>query len=100
MTKNGGGLEWSRTHNSKFEVNKSAIIHFAKKSIQDPENSNNHIPIPRPKLTLAGQTVTKVSSYKYLGIVIDNQLNWKIQAQCATANTTKWILQYQTLHGN
>ena len=37
MTKAGGGLEWSLKHNSRFEVNKSAIQHFTRKTIQDPE---------------------------------------------------------------
>ena len=40
MTRNEGGLDWSRTHNSRFEVNKSAIAHFSKKFTQDPVNNN------------------------------------------------------------
>ena len=40
MTRNKGGLDWSRTHNSRFKVNKLAIAHFSKKSIQDPDNNN------------------------------------------------------------
>ena len=36
-------------------------------------------------------------SYKYLGIIINTFLNCKEQAQRATTNATKWILQYQRL---
>jgi hypothetical protein len=37
--------------------------------------------MPRPQLKVNGQTITEVQSYKYLGIQIDAQLNWKEQTQ-------------------
>ena len=46
---------------------------------------------------VSGQRIQQVSSFKYLGVQVDMQLNWKEQAQQATANTTKWILQYRRL---
>ena len=97
MTKEEGGLQWSREHNSKFEVSKSAIIHFSRKTIPDPETDHGRLPLERPKLTLDRQEVAEVNCYKYLGIQIDAQLRWKEQAQRATANATKWILQYRRL---
>ena len=97
MTKDDGGLQWSREHNSKFEVSKSAIMHFSRKTIPDPETDHGRLPLERPKLTLDGQDVTEVECYKYLGIQIDSQIRWKEQAQRATANATKWILQYRRL---
>ena len=96
MTRNKEGLEWSRSHNSKFEVNKSTIIHFSRKTILDPAN-NTRILLPRSKLVLEGQTVKETKNYKYLGIIIDNQLTWKEQTQRLTANTTSWILQFRRL---
>ena len=81
MTKAGRGLEWSVKHNSRFKVNKSAIQHFTRKAIQDPENISRCIQIPNLELKLEGQVVKQVQAYKYLGIVIDSQLNWKEQAQ-------------------
>ena len=97
MTKEEGGLEWSRNHNSRFEVTKSAILHLTRKTTSDPDNENNRIPLPRPALILEGQIVKAVETFKYLGIQIDAQLRWKEQAQRATANATKWILQYRRL---
>lgn len=97
MTKEDGGLQWSKSHNSKFEVSKSAILHFGKKTEPDPDLERGRIPLVRPALTLEGQAVEEVECFKYLGIQIDAQLRWKEQAQRATANTTKWILQYQRL---
>ena len=33
MTAENGGLDWSKMHNSKFKVSKSAIMHFTRKTI-------------------------------------------------------------------
>ena len=96
MVRENSTLTWSKSHNSKFEVNKSAIMHLTHKTIQNPEG-NSRIPIPRPELVIEGQIVRETTSYKYLGSQIDNQLKWKEQAFRAIANTTKWISQFRRL---
>ena len=95
MTRNGGGLQWSRDHNSRFEVSKSAVLHLSRKTAPDPNSDHGRIPLPKPALTLEGQIVQEVQSYKYLGIQVDAHLRWREQAQRAIANTTKWILQFR-----
>ena len=97
MTKNEGGLQWSNNHNSRFEVTKSAIIHFSKKTAPDPDLEHGRIPLHKPALTLEGQIVPEVENYKYLGIQVDAHLRWREQAQRAIANATKWILQFRRL---
>jgi len=97
MTKDDGGLQWSKEHNSKFEVSKSVVLHATRKTQQDPEDDNKRIPLERPPLTIEGQRIQEVSSFKYLGVQVDAQLSWKEQAQRAAANATKWILQYRRL---
>ena len=95
MAKEDGGLQWSRDHNSKFEVSKSAVLHLTRRTSPDPDAAHGRVPMERPKLRLAGQEVQAVECFKYLGVQIDSQLRWKEQAQRATANVTKWILQYR-----
>ena len=97
MTRNGGGLQWSRDHNSRFEVSKSAVLHLSRKTAPDPNSDHGRIPLPKPALTLEGQIVQEVQSYKYLGIQVDAHLRWREQAQRAIANATKWILQFRRL---
>ena len=97
MTKEEGGLQWSKEHNSKFEVTKFAILHLSRKTRPDPSSEHRRLPLERPKLVLEGQEVNETDCYKYLGVQIYSQLRWKEQAQQATANATKWILQYQRL---
>ena len=81
MTKEDGGLQWSKDHNSKFEVSKSAVIHLTRRTVPDPDAERGRVPMERPALTLEGQEVKEVTCYKYLGIQIDSQLRWKEQAQ-------------------
>ena len=57
MTKEDGGLQWSKEHNSRFEVSKSAIVHFTRKSAANPDVENGRIPLERPKLILERQEV-------------------------------------------
>ena len=38
MTKEDSGLQWSKEHNSRFEVIKLAIIHFTRKTSLDPDS--------------------------------------------------------------
>ena len=90
-------LQWSVLHNSRFEISKSAILHLSRKTTVDPEDVRNRIPLSRPQLTVSGQIIKEVLSYKYLGVQIDAQLNWKEQAQRAIANATKWLLQFRRL---
>jgi hypothetical protein len=98
MEKQDGGLDWSRDHNSRFEITKSAVMHSSRKLIRDPDDDNNHrIPMGRPALKVNRQTISEVSSFKYLGILIDAQLRWNEQAHRAVANATKWLLQYRRL---
>ena len=97
MEKREGGLDWSRSHNSHFEISKSAVLHLTRKTRADPNDNISRIPLEKPPLTLNGQVIAEVQSYKYLGIQIDAQLRWKEQVQRTVANATKWLLQYHRL---
>jgi len=69
MNGRDGGLNWSRTHNSKFEISKSVIMHATRARSDDNEYPGGH-----PQLELDGQLVEEVESFKYLGIHVDNKL--------------------------
>jgi len=97
MTKEDGGLQWSKEHNSRFEVSKSVVLHATWRMQADPRDPRKRIPLDRTPLRIASQLIQEVSNFKYLGVQIDTQLNWKEQTQRATANATKWILQFRRL---
>jgi hypothetical protein len=97
MEKQEGGLQWSESHNSRFEISKSAVLHLSRKTMANPDDNRNKIPLTKPPLTVDGQAIKEVQSYKYLGVQIDAQLRWKEQQQRATSNATKWLLLYRRL---
>jgi hypothetical protein len=43
IEKQEGGLQWSVTHNSRFEISKSAVRHLARKTVADPDDNRNRI---------------------------------------------------------
>jgi len=97
MMEENGGLQWSRDHNSNFEISKSIVMHVLKKTQPDPQREDKRIPLDRPELIVEGKTYREVSSFKYLGVRIDNKLGWTEQAQVSNASATKWIMQFKRL---
>jgi hypothetical protein len=41
MSKEDGGLQWSRVHNSRFEMSKSAVLHLTRKLCRTRKQSEN-----------------------------------------------------------
>lgn len=90
-------LDWSKVHNSHFEITKSAVLHTTRRTVIDLEDNSQRTPLERPPLEINGQVIREVQIIKYLGILINAQLRWKEQTQRAVANATKWLLQYRRL---
>jgi len=92
MERSGGGFEWSRTHNSPFEISKIALMNF-------PCSYRDAIPgdLILDKLNLDGSVVTSstraVNLYKYLGVIFDPGLKWTLQQAKVTASATFWSAQ-------
>ena len=40
MTRDNGGIQWSKDHNSQFKVSKLAVLHFSRKTIPDPNSDH------------------------------------------------------------
>ena len=64
MTKEDGGIKWSKIHNSKFKVSKSVVLHMSRKTMPDPDSANSRIPLPKLNLLLEGQLVQQVKIFK------------------------------------
>src|SRR5260370_15093499 len=87
MSRKGGIYEWSTTHNSPLEHSKLALVDFAH------ANSAKE----RPDLMLPNATVTPSASTRYLGAIIDQHLNWKVQHPHATGKGTTWASQIRRM---
>ncbi|CUA67582.1 putative RNA-directed DNA polymerase from transposon BS [Rhizoctonia solani] len=89
MTRRGGALEWSDTHNSTFELDKTACIDFA-----PPSSSKKR---ERPPLQIRDQVITPVKSHTLLGVIMDQTLTWREQCDKALAKGQKWAGQLNRL---
>lgn len=88
MTRPLGALTWSKSSNSLFNVPKLALMHLNLKLPADDLG---------PEITLPAGTVQPTASMKFLGIILDNKLRFKQQAEYALVKGTKWIQQFGRL---
>jgi len=87
MSKEGGVAEWSLTHSSCLEYSKLALIDFAHRSSTQK----------RTTLKIPWGEVQPVESTKYLGVILNQQLNWKAQHAYTIEKGTKWVAQIQRI---
>ena len=78
-----GALEWARNHASKFELDKTGLIVFSNRRIPDPARPHKTIAIARPPVTINGQEIKASQSLKFLGVILDQELRFKAQADHA-----------------
>ena len=93
MNRSRGALEWSRTHSSKFELDKTGLMTFTHRRIPDPTHPGKTMPITRPPITINGHLIKSSPSLKFLGIILDQELRFTAQADNAAAKGKFWITQ-------
>ncbi|QRV96542.1 Reverse transcriptase from transposon X-element protein [Ceratobasidium sp. AG-Ba] len=93
IVRRGGAMDWSRSHNSTFEFDKTACIDFTRRREPDPERLRKTRPVAREDLSWEGSSVATVAQHTFLGVLIDQELNWKAHANRALAKGTNWVSQ-------
>ncbi|KAG9120597.1 hypothetical protein FRC07_003847, partial [Ceratobasidium sp. 392] len=86
MERRGGALDWSRSHNSTFELDKTALIHFTRRKDLD-----------QPSLTIGAQTIEPVRAHTLLGVILDRELRFREQCHKALAKGLLWSSQLSRL---
>ena len=87
MCRPEGVESWSRSHSSPLEYSKLALINFGHK----------HKDMGDPTMSLSQRTIQPSASTKYLGVIIDRNLNWKAQQAYAVEKGAKWTAQIRRL---
>ena len=87
MTRAGGVADWSTQHNSPLEYSKLALVDFA----------HSRSSKKREALRLPQVEVQPSKSTKYLGVIFDQNLNWKEQHARAIGKGTNWAMQIRRL---
>jgi hypothetical protein len=89
MERPGGGFEWSFTHNSPFELSKTALMNFPR-SYRDTIPGSLSLDKPNPNGTTTNSLTAPVISYKYLGVIFDPNLHWTLQHTKAVTVASFW----------
>lgn len=93
MSGPGGALEWAKSHHACFELDKNALMIFSNKRVPDPTRPGKTVPAPRPSITIDGHINTPVASTKFLGLILDQNLTFKLHAEYAVKKGQFWINQ-------
>jgi len=97
MTREGGGIDWARTHHCTYEFSKFGFVIFSRWRENDPGREGKTRPITRPPIILNDQVIQATSSHKYLGIILDQELRFKEHTNYAIGKGTQWIGRFKRL---
>jgi len=86
MERPGGALQWSKEHNSKFEVSKFTLMDFTRNRLHE-----------QPALKIQSTQIKPTEQFRFLGVMVDHELTWKHQTGCAIAKGTEYVLQLKRL---
>jgi hypothetical protein len=97
ITRPGGAIEWSTSHKSNFEIDKFGLLHMSRKTEPDPTRPGKRRPLTRPSLQLAEHTIKPSASHKFLGVYLDQALNFKEHANYALGKGERYAAQVRRL---
>jgi ribonuclease HI len=95
MTRDNGVLNWATSHNCEFNIEKFQLLDFSKKLIPHPFLIKKRIPAPRNTLKLNNHKIESKDTAKFLGVILDNKLNWKSQGASAIAKGQDWLIKFK-----
>ena len=97
MNRTGGVLEWAKNHNCEFGVEKFQLLDISRKLVPHQLNPKKKVPMLRRALILGEQRILSKETARFLGVIVDNKLNWKGQCAAALAKGQDWIIQFSRL---
>jgi hypothetical protein len=95
MHQAGGALDWGRTTNCIFSLEKTNCIGMTQQREPDPDRSGRTRPTARPQVVIDGTTIKMTESAKWLGIIIDQELRFQTHTAYAIKKGTDYMQQYR-----
>ena len=80
MERRGGAYNWLNKHNSKFETSKFSLIDFMLNRSKE-----------YPPMVIHDTTIKPSTSHKFLGVMVDQELQWKEHASYALAKGAAYV---------
>jgi hypothetical protein len=97
MNHAGGIFKWAKDHNCEFGIEKFQLLDIMQRLTPHPLNPRKRIPTPRQALMLGNQHIPSKETAKFLGVIVDNELNWKGQCVAAFTKGQDWLIQFGQL---
>ena len=88
LKREGGGYQWSKDHNSKFKTSKFVLIDFSLNRTKE-----------RPPIHIRGITINLSPSHKFLGVILDQELQWCEQASYSLAKGAEYTMLMRWISG-
>ena len=90
MERTNSILAWANTHNCKFRIKKFQLLDFTKKMVPHPFIRKKRVPSPWTALKIGNHRIPSNNTAKFLGVILDNKLNWKRHGATALAKGQDW----------
>jgi hypothetical protein len=97
MNHTNGIFKWAVIHNCEFGMEKFQLIDITRRLVPNPINPRKKIPMPRKTLILGNKRIPSKETAKFLGVTIDNKLNWKGQCASALAKGQDWVIHFSRI---
>ncbi|CAA7269138.1 unnamed protein product [Cyclocybe aegerita] len=97
MERDEGVLEWATKHNCTFGIEKFQLLDAGRKKVENPLGVRKKVPMPCPTLVIRGQRIKPSTHIKFLGVNIDQELQWKEQGVAVIAKGSDWLAQFQRI---
>lgn len=97
MEREKGIFQWAKEHNCEFGIEKFQLLDASRQTEPNPVQPQKRIPIRRPPLMIGGHRLKPQPYVKFLGVLIDQGLNWKEQGAAALARGAGWLAQFRRI---
>ena len=87
MERRGGGCDWADEHNSPWEFDKTKVLDFANAA------KRRHLAYQSKDITIRGNRVENVETFKFLGVWFDQSLGFRKQATAAMEKGGRYVAQ-------
>ena len=87
-------FHWANEQNCKFSIDKFQLLDLSRRSVPNLLNPRLRNPIMCCALVLGNHRIPSKELAKFLGIMVNNKLNWKDQVVVALAKGHMWLMQF------
>ena len=97
MERDGGVFQWAAEHNCGFGIDKFQLLDLTHRREPHLGIPGKTCPISRPDVQLRGHVVKSDDMAKFLGVIIDRELQWKAQGAAMVEKGKAWVAQVQRI---